>query len=494
MASGKVTGVHIGMIICAVLMLIFMVSTFLMYKSFDEQSADLATAKAEADSSKAVSRNYLDQITALKSTLGATLDNVGTVNAQDPNTVIGFTNAKMQEFGGSFAQATVVETLARMREEINVNERLIADLESSKTQLNTEKVNLQNVYTAKENVHDKAREDSEKEKVNLISLKKEEVDSVRNQLLAEQQKNSQLQIDFEKMQEQLNLRIDDLDGQVSKLTGTNESLTAELNNLRDESFDIADGRVTSVVFDTNSVYIDLGSDQKLKPGTTFSVYNKDISNVGGRTSDIKASIMVTEILGPQSAIATITSEGDFEGDYSRPIARGDAIYSPLWRAGLKETFAFVGKFDIDQDKIDDRKILITAVQNAGGVVGDEILPSGERTGEEITSDYKFVVLGDIGEPLKEPDPQKRAAIQRVHSLANDIKKEAQQSGVRVITMNDFLSYMGYKTQRRLWRPGENIPWIMTTRRDGGRSRSDNVSRGTTSGAYSGSNRNVESPR
>jgi len=166
----------------------------------------------------------------------------------------------------------------------------------------------------------------------------------------------------------------------------------------------------------------------------------------------------------------------------------------LWRSGLKETFALVGKFDIDQDKTDDREILITAIRNAGGLVGDQVLPSGERTGEEITSEFKFVVLGDIGEPLKEPDPQKRAAIQRVHSLANDIKKEAQQSGVRVITMNDFLSYMGYKPQRRLWRPGENIPWIMTTRRDGGRSRSDNISTGTTSGTYSRSNRNVESPR
>ena len=494
MASGKVTGVHIGMIICAVLMLIFMVSTFLMYKSYNEQSADLAAAQAEANSSTANSRNYLEQITALKSTLGATLETVGTVNGQDPNTVIGFTNGKMQEFGGPFAQATVVETLARMREEINANERLIADLESSKTELNTEKVNLQNVYTAKENVHDKAREDSEKEKVNLIATKKEEVDSVRNQLLAEQQKNSQLQIDYEKMQEQLNLRIDDLDGQVSKLTSTNEALTAELNNLRDESFDIPDGHIVSVVFETGEVYINLGTDQKLKPGTTFSVYNKDISNVGGRTSDIKASIMVTDVLESNLSRAKITSEGDYEGDYSRPISTGDAIYSPLWRSGLKETFALVGKFDIDQDKTDDREILITAIRNAGGLVGDQVLPSGERTGEEITSEFKFVVLGDIGEPLKEPDPQKRAAIQRVHSLANDIKKEAQQSGVRVITMNDFLSYTGYKPQRRLWRPGENIPWIMTTRRDGGRSRSDNISTGTTSGTYSRSNRNVESPR
>ena len=122
------------------------------------------------------------------------------------------------------------------------------------------------------------------------------------------------------------------------------------------------------------------------------------------------------------------------------------------------------------------------------------MPSGERLGEEITSEYKFVVLGDLGDPLKESDPQKRAQIQRVQTLAQDLKKEAQQSGVRVITMNDFLSYMGYKPQRRLWRPGENIPWVMTTRRDGGRSRQDNVSRGTTSSAYSDSNRNVESPR
>jgi len=494
MASGKVTGVHIGMIICAVLMLIFMVSTFLMYKSYSEQVADLETAKQEASSNRALATTYLDQITALKGILGANLEEVGTANDQTPNTVIGFTNSKMQELGGPFAQATVPETLARMREEINNNERLIAQLESEKSELNTEKVNLQNVYTAKENVHDQAREASEKDKVDLIAQKKEEVDSMRKQLIAEQQKNAQLQIDYEQMQEQLQLRIDDLDGQVSKLTETNENLTAELNNLRDESFDIPDGHIISIVFENNEVYIDLGSDHKLRPGTTFSVYDKDLSNVGGRTSDIKASIQVTEIMGPNRSRATITSEGDFEGDYSRPISPGDAIYSPLWRAGLKETFALVGTFDIDQDKTDDREILKTMISKAGGSVGDEVLPSGERTGDEITSEFKFVVLGDLGDPIKEPDPQERAQIQRVHSLANDLKKEAQQSGVRVITMNDFLSYMGYKPQRRLWRPGENIPWVMTTRRDGGRSRRDNVSRGTTSGAVSRSDRYVESPR
>ncbi|MBD3675138.1 MAG: hypothetical protein HUJ26_16595 [Planctomycetaceae bacterium] len=494
MASGKMTGVHIGLIICAMLMLIFMVSTFMMYRSYSEQSADLETAKAEATTAKSNSRNYLDQITALKNTLGATLDDVGVENDREVNTVIGFTNAKMEEFGGAYTQPTVVQTLARMREELNAKDRLIADLESEKSKINSDYQNLAQVYQDKENVHDTARKDAEQSKLELISEKDEAVGSVRKELLAEQQKNTQLQIDYEQLQEDMQARVDDLNNQVSKLTDTNEQLTAELNNLRDESFDVPDGHIVSVIFDTNEVYIDLGTDHKLREGTTFSVYNKDLANVGGRTSDIKASIQVTEVLGPSLSRAKITSEGQYEGDYSRPIASGDAIYSPLWRAGLTETFALVGKFDIDQDERDDREILITAIRNAGGVVGDQVLPSGERLGDEITSEFKFVVLGDIGDPLKEPDPQKRAQIQRVHTLAQDLKKEAQQSGVRVITMNDFLSYMGYKPQRRLWRPGENIPWVMTTRRDAGRTKRDNESRGKTSGAFSRSERDVESPR
>lgn len=493
MASGKMTGVHIGLIICAMLMLIFMVATFMMYREYSAQVADLDAAKAEMTTAQNNSRNYLDQITALKTTLGATLDNVGVANDQDPNTVIGFTNAKMQEFAGPFSQPTVVETLARLREELNAKDRLIADLEASKTQINSDYQQLAQVYQDKENVHDTARKDSEQGKLDLIAEKDEAVGSVRKELLAEQQKNTQLQIDYENLQEEMQARVDDLNNQVSKLTDTNELLTAEINNLRDQSFDIPDGHIVSVLYDTNEVYIDLGTDHKLREGTTFSVYNKDLSNVGGRTSDIKASIQVTDVLGPNLSRAKITSEGLFEGDYSRPIASGDAVYSPLWRAGMKETFALVGKFDIDQDERDDREIVITAIRNAGGFVGDQILPSGERVGEEITSEFKFVVLGDLGDPLKIADPQKRAQVQRVHTLAQDMKKEAQQSGVRVITMNDFLSYMGYKPQRRLWRPGENIPWISTPR-DGGRSQKDNVSRGTTSGTYSRSNRGVESPR
>lgn len=494
MAAGKNTGIQIGLIICMVLMVIFGVVAYLMYKDASELRAQKAVAEKEYDKADTARKNYLDQITALKLLLGAQMESVGEAGSQDPNTTIGFTNTKMAELAGPAAQTTVIDTLTRLRAEINAKDIEIATLQASENKINEEKVNVSGVYAAK---NEQINENYIKAQQDLLALQKEKdetVAGIKSKLDAEQKKNTDLQIAYEKLQEEMQAKVDDLDNQVSKLTKTNQFLTKEINDLREVSFDIPDGEIVSVNYGANNtVYINLGKDDKLRPGTTFSVYEKNLATVGGRTSEIKASIEVTRIIDEHTAEATITSEGAYPGDYSRPIARGDAIYSPLWRSGVKETFALVGKFDLDQDKNDDRNILLTMINNAGGDVRAQVTPDGERSGDEITSQFKYLVLGDIGDPTKEPDELERQMIQKVHSHANDMKKEAEQSGVRVVTMNDFLSYMGYRPQRRLWRPGENIPWVM---RDPGYTSSEKRSGGNVSGVYNRSNRDVDvsSPR
>ena len=496
MAAGKNTGIQISLIICSVLMLIFGVVAYLMYKDLSETEADLAASLEEYDKADAARKNYLTQITNLQNLLGAQMENVGDAGSQDPNTVIGFVNTRMTELAGPTAQPTVVDTLATMRAEMNAKDIEIATLQSSENKINEEKVALTGVYNAKAESYNDNYKKAQQDLLALQTEKDETVAGYKSKLDAEQKKNTDLQIAYEKLQEELQDKIDDLDGQLSKVTKTNEFLTKEINDMRDASFDVPDGHIVSVHYGANNtVYIDLGSADNLRTGTTFSVYEKNLSTVGGRTSEIKASIEVIRIIDEHNAEATVLGDGKYSGDYSRPIARGDAIYSPLWRAGVQETFALIGTFDLDRDKSDDRNILINLIRNAGGDVKAQVTPDGERSGvDEITSQFKFLVLGDIGDPTKEPDEATRQMIQKVHSHTNDMKKEAQQSGVRVMTMNDFLSYIGYRPQRRLWRPGENIPWVMTTRRDGGRSRKDNISRGTVSGAYSRSNRDVETPR
>ena len=37
-------------------------------------------------------------------------------------------------------------------------------------------------------------------------------------------------------------------------------------------------------------------------------------------------------------------------------------------------------------------------------------------------------------------------------------EEARLRGTRILSLNDFLSYIGYRPQRRLYRPGENRPY------------------------------------
>ena len=61
-------------------------------------------------------------------------------------------------------------------------------------------------------------------------------------------------------------------------------------------------------------------------------------------------------------------------------------------------------------------------------------------------------------------------------------------GVESHPVGDAVVRVHLKNPRgRLWRPGENIPWVMTTRRD-------NVSRGQVPGAYQRNRRSIDSPR
>lgn len=460
MASGKTTGVHIALVIFVMLTLICAVIAFMMYKHASEMQADLDTAKSELASQGAAATNARADSDAMQLVLLSNkMETVGRPGGP-PTTAIGFTIQEMNRFAGPSAQPTVVGTLAKMREQLDNLQRELNETKQSNVKWIADYQALEEKYKQVADEHDKSRIEALTQADDYRDEKEETVARLQEELQREQQKNTDLQVEFEKYREDTTAQIDDLDNQISKLSETNLVLTRELNDMRDASFDIPDGRIVDVHYDSMRVWVNIGRDDNLKPGTTFSVYQKDLATVGGSIADIKASIQITKIdqSKPHLAEAKITSEGAYPGDYSRPIAKGDAIFSPLWRSGVQEIFAFAGVFDIDGDGKDDSPILITMVRNAGGDVLAQATPDGERVGDEITSKFKFFVEGNIGDPSKTPDPAEQDKIKKVHAHVNEMKKEALQSGVRVITMNDFLSFMGYKPQRRLWRPGERLDW------------------------------------
>ncbi|MFN0197277.1 MAG: hypothetical protein ACKVT0_11075 [Planctomycetaceae bacterium] len=162
------------------------------------------------------------------------------------------------------------------------------------------------------------------------------------------------------------------------------------------------------------------------------------------------------ITGPHTAQARILP-GD---DIFRPITPGDVIYTPLWSPGRRPKFSLIGKFDIDHDGRSDRDNLREIIAATGAEIDNEVDDEGNRTGNGITIDTKFLVIGELPDPSSTPSPKEQQIAERILKEHFNIRKEAREHGVRVVSVNDFLDYIGYKAQRRIWVPGEEVPWTL----------------------------------
>ncbi|HUE13422.1 MAG TPA: hypothetical protein VMR25_04600, partial [Planctomycetaceae bacterium] len=170
---------------------------------------------------------------------------------------------------------------------------------------------------------------------------------------------------------------------------------------------------------------------------------------------------------------------------------GDPIYTPLWRAGMKEKFAFVGLIDLDNDGVSDRDVLHEIVAASDGEIVDEVDDQGARhpTAGNITVATKFLVIGKIPD-YSQSKPTEVEVHKKIADLKSKMVQEAQENGVRVVSMEDFLNYIGYDPGRRIWRPGITEKWNLRSGAQGnvarpGPSGSSTQSGGTTSGIFSG---------
>jgi hypothetical protein len=225
-----------------------------------------------------------------------------------------------------------------------------------------------------------------------------------------------------------------------------------------ERFEQPDGEIVSVDNTSRTVWINIGSLDGLRPQVSFSVYTRDNRGLGRGDRDIKAKVEVTRIKEGHLAEARIIEE-----DLFRPIAAGDPIYSPLWSSGRIEYFAFVGRPDLDQDGNSDWDLVDEILRNAGArkelYVTDEGLR--EPPNGKLTARTKFLVVGDIDDPVDfSGQGEKMDIARKILDEQKALIDDAKVYGVQVVRLNDFLAYIGYKAQHRLWRPGEERPFTL----------------------------------
>jgi hypothetical protein len=503
-SSSKPTGVHYALVFCILLTIVCGLGWLLAYKgngSIGELRTERDKLKSQSDADKKALETALAEIKRIKDLLGSNFESVGE-DTSAANSVLGDMATHMKTYGRDLAKTTYNETMVALATELR---NMTAQRDKLQEQVNLEIAMFEqkkNELNAALAVEKEARNAADKAKVDADNAHKEELARKEEDINTLRQSYTDLDTEFAEYKESMEgprgkLKI--LDTRITNLTTINEMLSKELDEKKRTSFEIPDGEIRWIDNLNRRVYINLGEVDGLRVRTGFSVYRKNHSGVGRGTEggaygaeDIKGKIEVTRIIDAHTAEARIIEE-----ELTNPMGKGDPIYTPLWSPGRAENFAFVGILDLDGDGKSDRDLLKDILRTAGAGIDNEVDDNGVLwvNGKQpddglpkINEHTKFLVVGKIPDIASTADPEEQKIIQNILTLRKDLELAARERGVPIRSLSDFLNYIGYKQQRRLFVPGSDVPYnLKSGSRSTGVSDSPAArqSSGQTSGAYSG---------
>ena len=202
----------------------------------------------------------------------------------------------------------------------------------------------------------------------------------------------------------------------------------------------SDGTIILVDNSAKVVHLNIGRDDRVYPGLTFAVYDKNmpIPKDGKGKAEIKVFSVDKNI-----STALIT-----KSQIKRPIILDDIVANLIWDSDKINVFSIEGEFDLDGDgKIENDAVdkIKTLVEKWGGKVANDV---------SIETD--FLVLGKPPSILIRPsvtelemDPmatERYEATRQKRAHYQDIQKQAQALLIPVFNYERFLFFIGYETQ------------------------------------------------
>ena len=484
-ASNKPGGVHYALIFCVMWAII---ASAMLYVTSNEKGRALeAEKKAKDDGSRALSNaQQLDSnIIEIKKTLGKTVEVIVDQQAPDsPNSLIGQLREDMRKYAGPLAESSYSGTMAKLAQQIATLDAEVksktAALEASDKELRA----LQSRYSGNADSHDQAKKAAEANLTKIIGERDEQFAALQAQIGKLRSDNNQLQVELEQEKDAREKERKTLNDKIGNLIAINQKLYEELQTIKKETFDVADGYIRRIDNVSGIVWLNIGDADFLKPRMTFSVYGKETPGIGRTVADIKGKVEVTRIIDAHLSEAKVIQE-----DIYRPMSPGDAIFTPLWSPGRAEKFAAVGIIDMDGDGKSDRDLFHAEMAVRGADIATEVTDKGERNPSDVKIDesFKFLILGKIPDPNDAITPEEKSIATAIMSHNREMREEARLHGIRVVNVSEFMDYIGYKPKQRLFRPGEDRPFTLKAGAAStgiNESLGDRASSGQTGGNYS----------
>lgn len=256
--------------------------------------------------------------------------------------------------------------------------------------------------------------------------------NILRQLEDERALSRQLNQDLLKAQADLEIAQQRLSGALTEVAKVQPSPDPEAPAYK------PDGKIILVDEAAGIVHINLGSDDRVYRGLTFSVYDK--APGVPRDGKPKAQIEIFAISKTTSTARVLSSEK------RNPIATDDIVANLIWDAGKKNHFVIAGDFDLTgkgQPTYDAKTRIADLIQRWGGATSDEV---------SATTD--FVILGTEPRVPREPsldeiagDPTLRDRYETARQQREYYNLVRQQAGafyIPVFTFERFLYLIGYE--------------------------------------------------
>ena len=193
---------------------------------------------------------------------------------------------------------------------------------------------------------------------------------------------------LENQNQELYKKLEQSEKSIVELQKRLKTLGRKLDEIQGEDFQYFQGRIVEVANAGDTVWINIGRADGLRPGVSFGVADSGVSNVADAKP--KAKIEVVEVITGSEHLSRCKVLSDRA---HITILRGDSIYSPAWQPGRQVEFALVGKMDIDNDGIDDREKLKAMIALFGGRVTLD-WPPNEKVIGELSVATRWIVIGD----------------------------------------------------------------------------------------------------
>lgn len=437
MASAENTGLKVSLVVFVILWITFASLSYYFYNenTTNVQRAQEATKnEAAAKTAQAKSANDYKEFRSV--VFGAATD---TDHAAALNLVKAELGApKINEIRK--AQKPTYETytgaIAYLHKELEESDKRITALQNEKAALEKTIEGVKQQYQTLVDTANTGRDAKTKE------LEEELAKFAQNTAMIQERLN-QMQARTSELQSQADQVIKDSQAKEKRLTTTIKRLSEQIQDKRREEtlekaglFSVADGQITSVDSSGTFAFINLGYQDGIRSGLSFAVYGTD--QRGNPEVKPKATLDVLETLGPHRSKVTLHGQV-----ITKPVMSGDRIHNPVWNPGQKESIAISGLVMMDYDDTPDNEQFKRIVQLAGGKIDAEADPKTGQVKGQITAKTGWLVIGDIPKASESGlNPELDRLSKRLQEADQILKKQADDNGVRVVSVLNFINYLG----------------------------------------------------